>query len=79
MKVEREHKLVLTASSRLVAQLENNAGRLRMMDELVSLSYQHVRIYSYAHMDSTFQTTGSDRRVELFFCTNNCRILFFHV
>jgi hypothetical protein len=37
MKVEREHELVLTASRQLVAQLENNAGRLRMMDELVSL------------------------------------------
>jgi len=37
MKVEGEHEFVLTASRRLVAQLDNNTGRLRMMDELVSL------------------------------------------
>ena len=37
MKVEREHELMLTASRRLVAQLENNAGRLSTNDEIVSL------------------------------------------
>lgn len=56
---------MLTASRRLVAQLGNNTDKSSMMDELVS-SYQHVRVYFYAHMGSTYHTNDSDRLVELF-------------
>ena len=49
MKVEQEHELMLTASRRLVAQLENNTGRLSMMDELVSLLATRQTLFLRTH------------------------------